>query len=191
MDTRAVKERLRGRLLEVRREMPFEEVWRLSLDIEKRFMAEGFFRASERLSLYSSFGGEVLTGDIFEEATRQGKKVFYPAVTGGGLRFYRVTGREELSEGSYRIKEPAGGESVEASELDLIVVPGVAFDESGARLGFGKGYFDRALAEAKGLITALAYEFQVLEAGSIPCEAHDVSVDVIVTEERTIEVRGR
>lgn len=187
---RSVKDRLRTELLEMRREMAFEEVYRVSLKIQKRFLESAFFRSARMLSLYSSFQNEVLTDDIFKRAVEDEKEVFYPRVIRGGgrhLAFFKVGHLMELSPGSYEIPEP--GEKEERGEpgsFDLVVVPGVAFDPEGARLGYGKGYYDRALKGLKCNIVALAYDFQVVK--EIPVEPHDVRVSAIVTEKRVIRV---
>ncbi|MCC6502593.1 MAG: 5-formyltetrahydrofolate cyclo-ligase [Deltaproteobacteria bacterium] len=191
MNTSAKKELIRKRLLEERREMSFETVYELSLRAQKRLLKTSLFRDAARVCLYCSSQNEVLTDEVFEQAKALGKEVFYPRVVVSGakrrLGFFRVHGLEELSPGAYEIPEPAGGAELESPEgFDLIVVPGVAFDERGGRLGFGKGYYDMALSGAPARTMALAYEFQVLKNQQIPVEPHDVMVSAIVTEERVI-----
>lgn len=191
MNRSAKKELLRKRLLEMRRSMAFETVYELSFRAQKRFLSSSFFREARRISLYCSFQNEVLTDEIFEEARVLGKEVFYPrvAVSGkaGQLEFFRVGKLTELAPGAYEIPEPSrGAKAVSPDEFDLIVMPGVAFDERGGRLGFGKGYYDMALARARGLKVALAYEFQVMKE-DVPVEPHDVALSAIVTEGRVIK----
>jgi 5-formyltetrahydrofolate cyclo-ligase len=195
MDRSAVtKERLRARLLEERREMAFEEVYRLSLRVQKRFLKSAFYRDAARIALYSSFSNEVLTDEIFQQADRDGKEVYYPRVIKKGkshLAFFRVGHLGELKPGSYEIPEPEEKEvRVGAGTFDLVVVPGVAFDLEGARIGFGKGYYDMALEGLGCPVVALAYEFQVL-SDRIPSEAHDVRVSAIITEKRVVATPAR
>ena len=189
MNRSAIKERLLARLLEVRREMAFEDVYRLSLRVQRRFLRSSFFSSSGRLALYSSFSNEVLTDEIFQKADEQGKEVYYPRVIKGvtsHLAFFRVAHLKELKPGSYEIPEPEEKEvRVGASTFDLVVVPGVAFDSTGVRVGFGKGYYDKALAGLKCPVVALAYDFQVADE-LIPSEPHDVRVSAVVTEKRII-----
>lgn len=186
-----MKERIRGELLEKRRSMAFEEVYRMSLSIQKRLLRSRLFRGAMRLSLYSSFQNEVLTDDIFQKAAEEGKEVYYPRVVDGKdrhLAFFRVAGLHGLSPGRYDILEPPEEADRSGPEaFDLVVVPGVAFDVRGSRLGYGKGYYDRALGAFNGGIIGLAYDFQVIE-GEIPVERHDVRVSVIITEKRIIRV---
>jgi 5-formyltetrahydrofolate cyclo-ligase len=185
------KERLRRTLLDMRRSLAFEEVYAASAKAQQRLLSSGPFRSASRLSLYASSRNEVLTDDVFRKAAEDGKEVYYPRVVRGSsahIEFFKVGRLDDLSPGSYDIKEPVtapGG--VSAASFDLVVVPGVAFDLAGARLGYGKGYFDRALKGVGCQIVALAYDFQVLE-GPIPVEPHDVRVSAIVTETRFIEI---
>ena len=187
----AAKEQLRKRLLEARRRMSFEDVYRASSRIQKRFVESPYFSRARRVALYSSFANEPLTDEIFIRAAKLGKEVFYPRVIKGmkHLEFHRVISMDELAPGSYEILEPAQKDTAQdPASFDLIAVPGVAFDRNGARIGYGKGYYDRALTEARCPIVALAYEFQVI-GGMIPAEGHDVNVTAIFTEKRTITAR--
>lgn len=199
MSGSAEKARIRSEFLELRRKLPFEEVWRLSSMVQERFLSSDFYCGARLIALYSSFGNEVLTDELFAAAVRDGKEVFYPRVVpvsgpgGSGSRrmmFFRVRSLEELAVGSYELREPpAGGQASDADGLDLVVVPGVAFDEQGGRLGFGKGYYDASLASAGCHKVALAYEFQVVKV-NIPLEPHDVAVSAIATEERLIVTKA-
>ncbi len=188
----STKEKLRRRFFEVRRELTFEKVFGLSLRIQKRFLESAYFKSARRLSLYSSFGNEVLTDEIFLGALRAGKEVYYPKVLKRKrhLDFFHVTDLDELTPGAFDIREPERASGAVGPEgFDLIVVPGVVFDPGGGRIGFGKGYYDRALKGIKCEVVALAYEAQVLDRQKIPMEGHDVKVDVIVTENRVIKTR--
>lgn len=184
------KAHLRKKTLEVRREMAFEDVFVLSSRVQSRFTASAIFRCSKRLALYSSFQNEVLTDEVFLAALEGGKEVCYPKVLRGApaLGFFKVKDLKDLTPGSHDIPEPQeDGGSVEPGVFDLVVVPGVAFDRSGTRVGYGKGYYDRTLKGLGCPIVALAYEFQVTP-GTIPAMSHDVRVTAIVTEKRIIEV---
>lgn len=191
MNKSALKKRLRSHYLEKRREMSFEDVWRLSAVIQKRFLESPIYRQSGRIALYSSFRNEVLTDELFRKAIADCKEVCYPRVgrsPGRHLVFHMVHDLKSLVPGAYDIPEPAdGGCAVDPASLDLIVVPGVAFDGFGARVGYGNGYYDIALHGCVARVVALAYEFQVLKE-IIPVEAHDVCVSAIFTEKRVVEV---
>lgn len=193
MKNSVLKERVRSALLERRREMAFEDVYRKSSLIQRRLIDSPFYAGARALLLYSSFSNEVLTDEVFERAVRDNKEAAYPRVLRGGgrhLAFFKVKSLKELAPGSYDIPEPAEREErAFAGSFDLVVVPGVAFDEKGGRLGYGKGYYDRALSGVRCPIVALAYDFQVLKE-EIPVEPHDVRVSAIVTEKRLIKAAG-
>ncbi len=182
------KQQLRMRALELRRKMTFTEVSALSSRIQSRFMATHEFASSSSLALYSSFSNEVLTDTVFIAALDGGKQVYYPKVLKGGLEFLRVVNLDDLTPGTNEILEPLDGlDRTGLNGLDLVIVPGVAFDESGARIGYGKGHYDRVLSALNCPIVAFAYEEQVF-GDAIPAEAHDVRVTSIVTEKRIIEI---
>jgi 5-formyltetrahydrofolate cyclo-ligase len=185
MQLDTAKERLRTRLLETRREMTFEDVWERSALIQKGLVNSAVFLRARSIALYSSCQNEVLTDAVFEAARRDEKDVYYPRVFRGRdvMVFLPVRSLDELTPGAFDIREPGAGaeEAIDPGALDLIVLPGVAFDRRGARLGFGKGYYDRALAGCeKPLLLALAYDFQVVEA--VPTGPHDVRMDALITE---------
>jgi 5-formyltetrahydrofolate cyclo-ligase len=188
MITSNSKQSLRELFLSRRCRLPFEEILRRSLLVQQRFITLPEFASASSLALYSSFRNEVLTDRIFSRAVFEGKEVFFPRVVRGEphLEFFRVNEKEELSPGSYDILEPPeNGEPREVGDLDCLVVPGVAFDMSGARIGYGKGYYDRALNGAGCPIIALAFDFQVL-GEDLPISEHDIKMDSVVTETRVI-----
>ena len=103
------------------------------------------------------------------------------------MQFRRVLGLGDLTPGRYGIPDPSGV-GWEPQLADLIVVPGVAFDLSGRRIGYGKGYYDRSLhrLEGSGRLVGFCYDFQLLQ--EIVGEPHDVTMDIIVTESRVVRV---
>ena len=175
-------------MLERRLKMPFEEVFELSSRIQERFISTSEFKDSKRIALYASFRNEVLTDDILAAAVKDKKEVFFPKLAAKGkIVFLAVRAKTELFQGSHDIPEPsAGGRAESVATFDLMAVPGVVFDENGGRIGYGKGYYDRILSEARCRVVALAFDFQVLT--EVPSEEHDMTVDALVTETRIIRV---
>lgn len=187
------KDSLRDDILQRRLRPPFEEIFKISSIIQKRFLGIRELRSAKKIALYASFRNEVLTDAIFEHALAHGKEVFFPRVVRGkkGLVFLKVRGKKDFTQGSYKIYEPAhdlGLETAEPSSFDIIVMPGVAFDTNGNRLGYGKGYYDKALCSISKecLVAALAFDFQIAER--VPAEAHDIKMDKIITESRVINI---
>jgi 5-formyltetrahydrofolate cyclo-ligase len=164
------------------------------MSISERLTALPEFIKAYKILLYASFRSEVDTVDLIKYCITGNKVVVLPKVDRerGELTLYEVKNIEELAEGCFGISEPAVSEdrSMDAADMDVIVVPGVAFDEDCGRLGYGKGFYDKLLSKAKGQgsrvkgVVALAYEEQIAEA--LPLEAHDIRMDKIITDKRTI-----
>ncbi|NJD90461.1 MAG: 5-formyltetrahydrofolate cyclo-ligase [Geobacter sp.] len=155
--------------------------------IQNAFIALPEYCAAKSLALYSPVRGEVATDKVLADALSSGKMVYLPAVTPEGIVFRRFEAQSQLDSGSFGILEPqADAGTAEAESLDLIVVPGVAFSIAGDRIGYGKGYYDKALhqLETKGRLMAFCFECQLVEA--ITGEPHDVTMDKIITERRVV-----
>ena len=157
--------------------------------IQKRFLESPLFAAAQRLALYAPVQGEVDTSVVFEVARDAGKTVFFPVVQGNSLVFRSVSTILQLKRGTFGVLEPDDTcPAVDPCVADVVVVPGVGFDPAGTRIGYGKGYYDRSFhaLEGSGRLAAFSYELQVVD--SIAGEPHDVAVDWIFTETRTIRV---
>ncbi len=141
------------------------------------------FRAARILALYAPTRHEIDTTVIHHAAMAAHKCLAYPRVEQEQLRFFRVKSLAELVVGRFGILEPPPG-SLEISpvELELLLVPGVAFDRRGFRLGYGRGFYDRFLAGScfTGTKVGFAYDFQLLDC--LPVERHDQPVDLLVTD---------
>lgn len=146
------------------------------------------YRSAGAIGLYAPVDNEVSTELIFRDAARQSKKIFYPKANASrkNISFYRVRDLTELTPGYAGILEPATTEKGEVDAMALLVIPGLAFDLNGNRLGYGLGFYDRLLQNYHGCKIALAYEFQLSD--SLPTCSTDVAVDIIVTEERVVRV---
>ncbi|MDY6850188.1 MAG: 5-formyltetrahydrofolate cyclo-ligase [Thermodesulfobacteriota bacterium] len=176
------KTTIREALLRQRRRLPADQCMSLSLDIQSYLMALDLFREAGTLALYSPVQNEVYTEALFAEARQQEKRVVYPRVCGDDLEFIEVVSRSDLVHGCFGVLEPGAGLRVDVGEIDLLVVPGVAFDQVGHRLGYGKGFYDRALRAAPPScrLVGLCFDFQRVPA--LPSEAHDVRMHAVVTE---------
>ena len=147
-------------------------------------MASSLLDGLARIALYASVRNEVPTEAIFNQLRQRKYRTYFPRVTSGMVEFVRVDVWSEMELGAWGIPEPKSGKAEPVGGMDAIVVPGLAFDESGVRMGFGKGYYDRALQGFVGRKIGLAYDFQVLDA--IPRVVTDLVCDWIVTETRLI-----
>ena len=148
------------------------------------------YEESKAIALYSGFNNEVLTSTLFADALKKGKRVLFPSIRkeSKDLVFFAVQGMDELELGPFGIWAPPYSEERRDCmyEAELLLIPGVAYDPKGGRIGYGGGFYDRTLQKVvkKPFIMALAYEFQILD--QVPTLSHDVRVDAIVTEERVI-----
>ncbi len=140
------------------------------------------FEKARHILLYHALPDEVETASMLNRWCNS-KQLYLPVVEGENLLIkpYRPY---EMKQGAFGIWEPAKVEAIAPSTLDLIIVPGVTFDKQLNRLGRGKGYYDRLLSHTQVCKIAIAYELQLLD--HIPVEAHDIKMDILVTEKRTI-----
>jgi 5-formyltetrahydrofolate cyclo-ligase len=141
------------------------------------------YRRCRRIVAYARLAGELPLGDVIERAQADGKGLLWPRLRlDGGLDFVPCERVEELVAGRYGVREPSRATPSATPGPDvLLLVPGLAFDVAGGRLGRGGGAWDRALIEACGAIAfGVGYEFQVVDA--VPREAHDRPVDALLTE---------
>lgn len=139
------------------------------------------WRAARTLLLYRSVGTEMTTVGLGNAAWREGKRVAFPRLMPDGhLELHRVATWTEFVPGPHGIPEPsAKAPSVAAAEIDLALIPGIAFDPAGGRLGRGGGHFDRLLAAgALRHAWGLAFDCQVVER--VPREGHDRGVERVV-----------
>lgn len=186
------KAELRRIFLDRRSRLTVDEHRKRSWAVQQRVLGSEPFHRSRSLALYSSFKGEVETGSILEEGLRMGKEVLLPVMREGQLilTFVAVRTKEELMPGRYGILVPPWepGRIKAVEEIELLFVPGLAFDMSGRRLGYGGGYYDRTLHGLKKdqAKVGLAFDFQLRE--ELPDGPTDVKVNWIVTEERVIEI---
>ncbi len=148
---------------------------------------------AKTIMFYVDAGSEVHTRPLIDEVLRRGlqhgRRVVVPYCHGDELRLFRLEDMAELAPGTLGIEEPLPRfrdlpeKSVGTAEIDLVLVPGVAFDPRGRRIGQGKGYYDRFLAtlESRTKLVALAYQCQIFS--SIPTDPYDFPIDIVVTED--------
>lgn len=170
----------------------------LSQDICAKFMALPAYGRAKAVMFYIDVRSEVRTRHALPAALTQGKKIIVPWCNDQGeLELFHLESMDELAVGMYKILEPTPvlrklpAKQVAAADLDLVMVPGVAFDRRGARMGHGKGYYDKLLQHARpdAPLVALAFECQLF--AEIPTDSHDVFMDAIITEKAIYPGKGR
>ncbi len=175
------KQRIRSKILSVLRYHKEEDRKRKSRIIKTRLFRTRIFKKAKVVMFYISFGGEVKTEQMIKEAQKLGKIIAVPI-----CKHYRIikpcvlTDKAKLKKGPYGISEPAVQNFIDIKNLDLVIVPGLAFDKKGNRLGRGKGCYDYFLKKLPNKIPSigLAYNFQILP--SIPTTKTDISVDNVI-----------
>ena len=169
------------------------EVQVKSAAIWERLSVLGEFTAAARSLIYVSKTVEVDTRGLIQQLLAMGRQVCVPWFDGVKEQYVASELRDitvDLKTGQFGILEPKpeAVRPIAGDQIDAALVPGLAFDETGNRLGRGMGYFDRILQDLRGVKIALAYDFQLVS--EVPTDAHDTSVDFIVTEKRVIKIRG-
>lgn len=165
----------------------------ISRRIVARFMALPEYGGAQTVMFYVDVRDEVRTRHDLADALDSGKKIVVPYCVDGELELFHLENMDELETGMYKILEPRAAlrtvpeKKAAVEELDLIMVPGVAFDPRGGRTGHGKGYYDKLLQHARSdtPLVALAFECQIFP--EIPTQEHDVFMDKVVTEDAVYE----
>jgi 5-formyltetrahydrofolate cyclo-ligase len=184
------KRTLRQQILGQRRALNHDQWLSASHSAQQQLVALKEFTGADCVALYAPVHNEIDTADILKAAFVAGKRVLYPAVCHDRMVFRQVEGLEGLAAGRFGILEPcATGYDHQADEPDLIVVPGVAFDPSGHRIGYGKGFYDRFLQHPgrTAHLIGLCHDFQLID-GAIPAEGHDIRMELIITDQRVVRV---
>lgn len=170
----------------------------LSAAICDKFMALPAYTAAKTVMFYIDVRSEVRTRQALPAALTSGKTIIVPWCNDQGeLELFRLASMAELAIGMYKILEPTADlralpeKQCRPEDLDLVMVPGVAFDRRGGRMGHGKGYYDKLLQHARPdtPLVALAFECQLFP--EVPAAAHDVFMDLIITESAVYTGQGR
>jgi len=172
------KSELRQLVRQRKRQFSQQQLAELSLPVLARLRP--LLSVASTVLLYYSLPDEVDTHAFLDELRSAGKIVLLPRVVDKGtMVLHRYTGRADLSEGAFGIMEPVGEPFTDYAAIDVAVIPGMAFDADGHRLGRGRGYYDRFLSSVPYIYKiGVCFDFQKVEA--VPVEATDVSVDVVV-----------
>jgi len=177
-----VKETIRKTYKSKRREMSREDVIQKSCDADKVFLNSDIYKNSKLIMLYMPIGNETDTSHIIKRALADGKELVFPvtAKDSGEITPYYATKDTEFSKGAFSVREPLGTKVADESFIDVVLVPGIAFDRKGNRIGFGKGCYDKFLSRLNAVFVGFCYEFQVCD--EIASDEHDIRMDYIITE---------
>lgn len=189
-DVRKRKAHIRRQMLKKREGLDRDYCENADRGILERVLELEAYRQADVIFAYVSTAGEVDTRKLIDCALEAGKRVAVPKCgLKGIMKAYSISSLKELETGAYGILEPVGScREVRPEEIGLAVVPCVCCCQSGVRLGYGGGYYDRYLPDTRAVRAALCRERMM--AGDIPTEKHDCPMDLVVTEERVLEIQG-
>ena len=184
-----MKDQIRKEMKAKRRALTKEEVVRVSSAAAEVFLSSECYNSAKTIMLYMPLGNETDTGEIVKRALEDGKKVVLPVTDEktGSITPYFYDESTALEKGGFSVTEPKNALAAPKTEIDMVLVPGIAFDRFGSRVGFGKGCYDMFLKGMNVVRVGLCYEFQLCD--SIPLDEHDIKMDFIVTEKGVIECR--
>jgi 5-formyltetrahydrofolate cyclo-ligase len=181
----AEKNRIRKLMLERRNRISTTEIYKRSRLIQLHVLNSQQFLNSGTVGVYFPKGTEVRTEEIIRKGTEIGKKVVLPRVESQEMEFYQLLGKsfqdDNLIMGKFGIKEPIKtGKPI--NKIDLLIVPGIAFDNEGSRIGYGQGYFDRYILRTKvSFSLALGYKFQLVSC-NLPQSSLDQKINGLSIE---------
>jgi 5-formyltetrahydrofolate cyclo-ligase len=187
------KRRLREQISRLRKDVPAAESARAGQAAARALMDLELAGRAKRIALYAALSYELPTRLLFDAVVEKTGAALLPRTEDPlGLEFFAVARWEDLRPGTFGVLEPRNdGTAVRLMPGDLVVVPGVAFDEDGYRLGHGKGYYDRAFAAELGdapTLVGFGYEFQIVDA--VPHDHRDRQMDAIVTDRKVRDCSG-
>ena len=173
------KTTLRRQIREKKRAMTEAEIVSKSQQLGEKFTASALYKEAQTIYFYLPYNQEVRTIPMLERALREGKKVAVPKVYGDTMKFIYLENLDQIAKGYAGIPEPVNDEPVAEDKQALVLMPGLAFDPMGHRIGYGGGFYDRFLAEEPDHPTlALCYDFQMLE--NLETEEFDIPVDCVL-----------
>lgn len=177
--TKTKKNKIREEIKQLKSSFTLEDLSKKSEEVISVLEILGIFQEAKNVFIYNSLPTEVDTSSLINNWSDQ-KNFYLPVVAGNDIVFRRYNPTTKTSISTFGIEEPVGENYTDYKKIDLIIVPGIAFDRKMNRIGFGKGYYDRFLSTVKIAKIGICFDFQLFE--SIPSEDHDVKMDYIISE---------
>ena len=182
-----MKNRIRNRYKEFRRSISETEVREKSRLAAQVFLNSDLYKNSKIIMLYMPLKNETDTGEIIKQAFADGKRLAFPVTEreNGEITPYFAESDTAFKKGNFSVFEPCNTQEADPEKIDVVIVPGIAFDKSGNRIGFGKGCYDKFLKGTKAVRIGYCYEAQLCE--EILTDSLDERMDWIITEKGLIE----
>lgn len=173
------KKELRRRIREMKRAMTPSQIEIASKKLGQMFLASAQYQKAKTIYGYLPYNQEVRTEPILEQALQDGKRIAVPKIFGDEMRFIYLNDLSQTEIGYCGIPEPVGDGPEADDETALVLMPGIAFDKEGHRIGYGGGFYDKFLAKEPSHPTvALCYDFQMVDF--LETEAFDIPVDMVI-----------
>lgn len=178
-DIKEAKDKVRETIARLKKDFSKEDLQFKSDEVLSVLEIVGVFQEAKHILIYNSMEGEVATANFIQKW--EGEKEFYLPVTyKDKIVFREYNSSIKLEESKFGVFEPVGADIQDYGFVDLVIVPGVAFDRKMNRVGYGKGYYDKFLSQIKAPKLAICFEFQLLD--SVPTDSHDIKMDYLVSE---------
>ena len=179
-----MKAELRKKILQEMKALSQEQKQAIDQALTERLLQHPFYQEAKVIASYLSFPHEFQTQELIEQALKDGKKVLIPKTYPKGRMDFVVYDPQQLVKTSFGLLEPQGDlEVVDASQIDLIHVPGLVFTTEGYRIGYGGGYYDRYLKHFPGHTLSTIYPCQIQDFSP---ENHDIPVQEVLIDERNL-----
>jgi 5-formyltetrahydrofolate cyclo-ligase len=190
-DLKKAKRRLRAEILARRDAIPHAHRERLGEAITKRFLALPEVAGARTVMAFWAFGSEVPTDALLRRLHDDGVRLALPRIVEGELEPRTYRPGDPVTFAPFGAGEPAEGETLRPGDLDVVIVPGVAFDRRGGRIGYGGGYYDRflRLVRAEALRASICFGVQLVDE-PVPAGPLDLPVDLVVTELEIVRING-
>ena len=180
------KQELRSKMKKERNALDAGFVKKASETICSRFTKTKLYTDAKTIAVYMSIKNEVDLSGIIQQAFKDGKKVVVPVIDPDTDEIFTAYMKPEdsLKQGVFGIPEPKDAVRADINSVDVMLVPGLAFGYSGARIGWGRGYYDRLTTDIGAVLVGVAYEFQI--HGTMETEPHDVKMHYIIDESEMV-----
>ncbi|MGM0437197.1 MAG: 5-formyltetrahydrofolate cyclo-ligase [Bacillota bacterium] len=194
MQNKNSKEKSRKRWMKKRKNVAKENGIKKSKKITKNILSLKEVNQSQNIMIYVSYRSEVNTEKLIISLLNKDKNVFAPYCIKNEKRMEIVKIKnhdKDLEKGAYGIKEPAKSlrtKNEEPENLDVVIVPAVAFSKNGYRVGYGGGYYDRFLARLTNDTISIGINYEEMVFNSVPKEEHDLAVDILVTDKKILRI---
>lgn len=184
----AKKKEIREKYLAIRKNIINRE--EKTKEILDRILNDSTYQKANTIALFKSFNFEVDTNSIIDISLSNNKVVALPRIEQDEIVFYKINSKSVLVKNKYKIEEPISKKDnyIEKENMDLVIVPGLCFDRSGNRLGYGKGFYDRFLSGTSIRTIAICFDEQLLDEGLLPVSNGDVKIEEIITNKEKIKI---